>query len=393
MPQVKFSLEDVSRELAAFEKKLAIANSRSATRRDESPAGAPRELEFHVGKTLLYHYVGKAKKARTAPILIVYSLVNRPTVADLHPNASVVRDLLSRGLDVYIIEWSDPDRSDRHRGLDDYINRDLDACVNFILVSCKLPKVNLLGICQGGTFSVCYSALNPGKVANLITTITPIDFHSPTDLLSHMLRPIDAKALADAFGNIPGAWLNNIFLAQKPLQLSHQKYVSWLDKIDDPVASELFFAVERWLFDSPALAGAAFQEFVRDFYQANGLVRKSVVIGTRRIDLSAIQMPVLNIFASGDHLVPPPAARALGDLIGSEDYTELELLGGHIGIYINTKARARMVDVISEWLSARSEVRGLSSKRTKIRPGIKSSQKASGSHQPFGKRGGQSSEI
>src|SRR5690606_41260021 len=51
-------------------------------------------------------------RART-PLLISYALVNRPYVVDLQRDRSLVKGLLARGEDVYIIDWGYPDRSDR----------------------------------------------------------------------------------------------------------------------------------------------------------------------------------------------------------------------------------------------------------------------------------------
>ena len=39
-----------------------------------------------------------------------------------------------------------------------------------------LSSINLLGICQGGTFSLCYSALYPEKVKNLVVMVPPVNF-------------------------------------------------------------------------------------------------------------------------------------------------------------------------------------------------------------------------
>ncbi|MGH8595337.1 MAG: alpha/beta fold hydrolase, partial [Gammaproteobacteria bacterium] len=322
MPRVTFSLDDLGRECAEFERKVAAGNLKLAAWRDEATPGAPRQVILQSGKTTLYRYTGDG--AGLAPILVVYALVNRPYITDLHPARSMIRDLVQRGLEIYLIDWGYPDRDDRARGLDDYINRDLDLCIDYILGNHRIPALNLLGICQGGTFSVCYSAIHPDKVANLITTVTPIDFQTPSDLLSHLLRGVDVAAVVDTFGNIPGAWLNSLFLAQKPLQLSQQKYLAWLDQIETPGASEVFLAMERWIFDSPALAGAAFQEFAGDFYQRNGLVQNSIKIGDQTVDLNSVRQPILNIFARDDHLVPTDASRRLRDLVGTDDYSELE---------------------------------------------------------------------
>jgi polyhydroxyalkanoate synthase len=64
-------------------------------------------------------------------------------------------------------------------------------------------------------------------------------------------------------------------------------------------------------------------------------------------------MPVLNIFAEQDHLVPPAASRALARVVGSDDYTEISFKGGHIGIYVSGRAQREVPPAIDRWLKAR----------------------------------------
>ena len=45
----------------------------------------------------------------------------------------------------------------------DYINGYIDDCVDEVRERLGLDQINLLGICQGGTFSLCYAALYPEK--------------------------------------------------------------------------------------------------------------------------------------------------------------------------------------------------------------------------------------
>ena len=112
-------------------------------------------------------------------------------------------------------------------------------------------------------------------------------------------------------------------------------------------------AWRRWIFDSPDQAGAACRQFAADFYQGNKLVKGEVEIGGNRVDLEAITIPVLNIFAANDHLVPVDASKALAGCVSSEDYTELELPGGHIGIYVGADSRETLPAAINDWLSTR----------------------------------------
>jgi polyhydroxyalkanoate synthase len=68
----------------------------------------------------------------------------------------------------------------------------------------------------------------------------------------------------------------------------------------------------------------------------------------------SIEIPVLNIFAEQDHLVPPAASKALRHLVGTKDYTELSFKGGHIGIYVSGKAQVQVPPTIAAWLEERN---------------------------------------
>jgi polyhydroxyalkanoate synthase len=131
----------------------------------------------------------------------------------------------------------------------------------------NLPSINVLGICEGGTFSLCFSALHPDRVKNLITMVTPVDFHAGESMLSHWGRNIDVDLLVDTLGNVPGELLNWVFLSLKPFRLTGQKYVDLVDILDDPQKVKNFLRMEKWIFDSPDQAGEAFRQFVKDFFQ------------------------------------------------------------------------------------------------------------------------------
>ena len=193
------------------------------------------------------------------------------------------------------------------------------------------------------------------KVANLVTSVTPVDFHTPRDLLSHLVRRMDMKLAVDTLGNIPGEFLNWLFLMLRPYKLAGKKYLDALDILDDSERLATFMRMEKWIFDSPDQAGAACRQFVRDFYQGNKLVKGQVEIGAGQVDLETITIPILNIFASNDHLVPVDASKALAGCVSSEDYTELEFPGGHIGIYVGADTQASLPAAINDWIRQRDD--------------------------------------
>lgn len=356
MNDSSFRPDTLSAELSEFARKLG-AGFETLKKMPPLEAGVtPRDAVYSEDKLTLYHYKSPAGRRRggAAPILIVYALVNRPYMMDLHEDCSLIRSLLDKGLDVYLVDWGYPDGSDRFLALDDYINGYLDRCVDVVLGRHDAECLDLLGVCQGGSFSLCYAALYPGKISNLITMVTPVDFHTADNLLSHWMREVDVDLLVDTLGNVPGELLNWTFLTLKPFQLMGQKYVHMVDALADESRARHAMLMEKWIFDSPDQAGEAFREFVKTFFQDNGFVSGSARVGGRPVDLKRVTMPVLNIYATRDHLVPPDASRALRGLVGSDDYTELPFDGGHIGIYVSGRARKTVPPAIAEWLSARS---------------------------------------
>ncbi len=348
MPAIELSWDELSAEVAAWEKKLASGHASLRDAADAKPGASPREHVFRAGKADLYRYRPLRENVQAVPTLIVYALVNRPAMADLERERSLVRGLLEHGVDVHLIEWEDPSNLDCGRTLGDYVERDLGACVEWLD---RGGGINLVGICQGGTFSLCYSALHPARVRNLVTTVTPVDFHTPQDMLSRWLRYVDLDLLGA--GNVAGDALNGLFLMLKPMRLMQQKYVGLVDQLGEPSAVATFMRMEQWIFDSPDLAASAVREFAQACYRDNRLVKGGLCIGGRAVDLRAITMPVLNIFAVEDHLVPPAASRVLKDLVASADYTELEMPGGHIGIYVGNRSRKLVAETIAKWLEQR----------------------------------------
>jgi polyhydroxyalkanoate synthase len=327
----------------------ARATARLMTWHDAPSAHADLDVVLTRNKMRLLHYRPEQQK-KTRPLLIVYALVNRPYMADLTPKCSLINELREHGLDVYLIDWGDPGPEDASHSLADYLLGDIDACVDKIRERHGIDAVDVLGICQGGTFSLCYATLRPEKIRRLVTSITPVDFQTSDDLLSHLAQRIDAQSLVEAWGNIPGEFLNLIFLSQKPLQLGQQKYADFVKLADDDAASELFLAMEKWIFDSPALAGRAFLEFLKGCYQGNGLVRGTLLIAGTPVRLETLKIPIFNIYARQDHLVPPAASQALRKLVPKAPYAELALDGGHIGLYVSARTRSVLAAAIAEWL-------------------------------------------
>jgi polyhydroxyalkanoate synthase len=311
-----------------------------------------KEVVWQKGKIELLHYTNERSKTISSPVLLVYAMVNRHNMMDIQSDKSFIRNLTTEGLDLFLINWSYPGPEDKYTTMDNYINGYINDAVDFIRRSTGHQKVTLMGICQGGTFSVIYSALHPKKVQNLVTLVTPINFQTEKDLLSKWARPLKVDELVDHYGNIPGQLLNMAFENLKPM-LKTNKYVSILNSADKEAQLLNFLRMEFWIADSPDQAGACFRQFIKDLYQQNKLIKGTLELADKTVNLKNITMPLLNIYAEADHLVPPDSSIALNDLVGSTDKTLTKFVGGHIGVFVGSRSQKELAPGIAAWLKER----------------------------------------
>ena len=311
------------------------------------------EVVYREDRVKLKHYLPRIKTRYNTPLLVTYALINRETMLDLQPGRSVVERFLDAGIDLYMIDWGYPTRKDRFLGFDDHINGYMDNVVDFMREKHQVEKINLMGICMGGTFSVIYSALHPDKIKNLVTTVTPTNFDTKKGLLHVWMENIDVDRVVDTYGNLPADMMNLGFLLLNPARLMIDKHVGFTENMDNKQFVENFVRMEKWIFDSPDLPGEVFRQFIKDCYQGNKLIQNKLEVGGKRVDLKKLTMPLLNIYGKFDHLVPPEACELLVKHVGSKDTEDICLNTGHIGIYVSSKYQEAFAPKIASWLKER----------------------------------------
>ena len=89
-------------------------------------------------------------------------------------------------------------------------------------------------------------------------------------------------------------------------------------------------------------------------YKENRLVKGTLRLRGRRVDLRNIDQNTLVVTAGADHIAPRPGTLPLLDLVSSKDVTHLDRPGGHIGLMAGSKARDEIWPDIAEWLEERS---------------------------------------
>src|ERR1035438_3185967 len=85
-------------------------------------AQTPKELVWTLNKAKLYRYIPVVPKEKrhAIPLLLVFALMNRPYILDLRAGHSFVEFLVSRGYDVFLLDWGVPGPEDKNLKFDDY---------------------------------------------------------------------------------------------------------------------------------------------------------------------------------------------------------------------------------------------------------------------------------
>ncbi|MEM0976078.1 MAG: alpha/beta fold hydrolase [Pseudomonadota bacterium] len=333
---------------------------------DVTIADTPSEVVFRSDKVTLSRYTPVTDLRKDVPpVMITYGIFGRQTMIDLQEGRSLVRNLLDAGLDVYVVDWGNPTRADRYTTLDDLICGYLKECAEFLVKKHDGKPITLFGICEGGTFAACLAALEPQLFQGLAISITPIDFKGNPDefwegegflnLWIQNLDEADINKLVDTYGNMPGELSGAMFSALTPIN-SMTKYSLGLARLKDDEAKMMnFLRMEKWIADRPDHPGEAAKQWFNDLYRENQLTEGKMVLDGRIVDLRDIKCEVLNIFALKDHIVPVSCSKPMGDFIPEDRYTEIGFPGGHVGVFVSSKAQGVVAGGFIDWMDAKQK--------------------------------------
>lgn len=303
----------------------------------------------------LLHYRPLVSRTAKTPILVVYALMNKSYILDLQPDKSWLRSLLSQGFNVYLIDWKTPTSIDKYVSFDDYVNYYIDDCVDLVAKENSVERLTLHGYCLGSTMAAMYTSLHQDKVRNLVTIAPIIDTENDKTVLANFARYLDVKTITDILGNFPREYLYGCFSMLKPFKQGANKYLNLVENIDNAKFVQNFLRMEKWLYDTPSIAGETFRQWIEDIYQKNLLVKNEMWIGENLVDLSKINVPLLNIVAEEDHLVSPQCSVALNDSVSSMDKRLMHFHTGHVGLIASSYSQNNVLPKVGQWLRVRSQ--------------------------------------
>ncbi len=331
----------------------ALEMARAILGSSDAPVGlTPKELVWRKNKARLYRYVRSEPATQHTPVFLVLPLINRAYILDLRPGASFVEFLLSEGFDVFLIDWGTPGDEDRALDITTLVTRYLPRAAKVIQRTVGVEQMTVLGYCIGGALAACFVALHPEFVRNLVLFTAPIDFAEAGQfglLTARDVFPIER--LTDTFPIVPGQVPDIGAKLLNPIANYLGTYTRLSEKLGDPEFDVAGWqAMYRWVNESVPFAGAAFRQWVVEFYQENRLARGILEMDGRPVRLADIHCPVLNVAATKDQIAPRATTSAITSLVGSADASEAVIEGGHVGIVVGRKAKADLWPTVGRWL-------------------------------------------
>ncbi len=294
---------------------------------------------------------GRAGQKR---LLIIPHIINRPYILDLSDDVSVAGFLCRQGIDVFMIDWGYPGFEHRHLSLAQYAGY-VDLAID--LIATEAPFV--LGYCTGGIIALIWASWFPQKPKALVLLATPVDFADRRDPRMIWGHFFNAPLVAGHFGNIPGEMIDFIGLQLFSLYLPQfAMEPEFWEEFWDWDAVKNHWRRWRWVMDAQAIPGSFYEQFIEDCYRKNLLIQNRMIVDGRRVDLTRICCPVLNLLARYDHIVPSGSVCALGRVYKGSDYQEIHFPSTHVGLTASRKAQDFLWPQVTAWLKHRDPDNG-----------------------------------
>ena len=308
-----------------------------------------------------------ADRQHRTPLLLVPALGIQAWTFDIMPSRSMVRYLMARGYDVYLLDWGQPSHSHQHITLDTYVNRWLPAAVKAVRGHADTPEVSLLGYCMGGLLCLMYMGAHPGApVRNLITIASPVNFHrsgpygalfallsvpalKAQDWLQGRLEPLDTRLF-----HIPGELLSLGFKMTNPPGVV-TAYLDLVRNIADREYITEYMTMGQWFNEMVDYPGATVREIIEKMIIGNSLAGGRIQIGESTSDFSNIRCELLAFAGATDRIVSVAAAKDVMRVTGARSKRFEVVPGGHAGVFAGSKSPDHAWRITADWLAIRSD--------------------------------------
>lgn len=329
----------------------------------------PHEIAWRKDGVRLLHYHAAGAVLRNTPLLVVYAPINRYHIMDIRPGRSIIEHFVQAGFDVFLLDWG-PQANNRPT-MSDYLAY-LQSSIEYIKKTTGAQKVSLLGYSWGGVLSAIYASLPPGQenIKNLVLQSAHVDFDKDDSILASWFRRLPIDDIVQKFDTIDTSFINLALVMRNPIVHFRDatRFSLEMGELPGWFNGQQFWAdtlrILSWLGHTSDMPSVLFAAYIRNLYQQNQLVGKSLEIKMARadgsysstpsiVDLYNISMPLLNIVGELDDICPPSASLPIMEIASSMDKKIIKFPVGHIELCTSAHAHSRLWPQVVNWLQSR----------------------------------------
>jgi polyhydroxyalkanoate synthase len=317
--------------------------------------GMPRQLDpdaFKVGEDLaitpgkvvfrndlmeLIQYAPATETVYATPLLMSPPWINKYYIMDLAPGRSFVEWAVQHGHTVFAISYHNPDAADRDVRLDDYLLSGPIAALDVIGQITKAERVNIVGLCLGGTLTAALEAYLASKgddrIASTTLLNTLVDFNRPGRLGAFTDRASVERLerrMAER-GYLEASEMMGIFTFMRSNDLVWNYAVNNWMMGEDPQP----FDILAWNADSTRMPANMHAFYLRSCYLGNELAGGTMELDGTRLDLGTIRGDHYVVGAVEDHIAPWEGSYLTTQVLPNADVRYVLSAAGHIAGIVN----------------------------------------------------------
>lgn len=333
----------------------------------EDLAVTPGKVVFRNDMMELIQYAAQTDTVHAVPLLMSPPWINKYYIMDLAPKRSFIEWAVQHGHTVFAISYRNPDASQGHWTLDDYLVNGPVRALDVMRDITGSEKANIVGLCLGGTLTAALrghlAAKGDDRIASTTLLNTLVDFTRPgrlgafTDRASveRMEKRMRERGYLDA------AEMMGIFTFMRSNDLVWNYAVNNWMLGEEPAP----FDILSWNGDSTRMPAEMHSFYLRSCYLGNEIARGVMELAGTRIDPASITGDFYVLGAIEDHIAPWQGSYMTTQVLPNADHRYVLSAAGHIAGIVNPPSPKTWFRTADEypadpeaWLAASTQHQG-----------------------------------
>jgi polyhydroxyalkanoate depolymerase len=316
----------------------------------------PNRIALDLRTMVLRDY--SADGATGVPVIVVAPFAGHTSaIADYAQGQSLVQTLLASGNGrVFMTDWKSATGDMAGLEIDQYL-AELNVCIEELG-----GRVALVGLCQGGWFSLMLASRFPHRVASLVLAGSPIDTAAGDGPLKRMVQSTPPDFYDDLVRSGGGLMRGKLMLAgwknMHPEKSYVQKHLDIYAHIGDPEWLKRTETFEAWYETTIDLPGRWYLQAIHQLFRENRFAKGEFVALGKTLSIRDVTCPVCLLAGEEDDITTPEQVFNAADLVGTPENLIVRLLvpGGHIGLFMGGRTLRETWPRIGKWIAAGGEV-------------------------------------